>query len=45
MITHLFDKASQYLRTDAVFGVRDSLVVDMSGGQCAHDFVLEPAQA
>ena len=45
VITHLFDKASQYLRTDAVFGVRDSLVVDMSGGQCAHDFVLEPAQA
>ena len=28
-----------------VFGVRDSLVVDMSGDRCEYDFVLEAAQA
>ena len=41
VITHLFDQDSDYLDTDAVFGVRDSLVVDMSDGQCSYDFVLE----
>ncbi len=43
VITHLFDSESDYLDSDVVFGVRDSLVVDMSGGTCDYDFVLEPA--
>ncbi len=43
VITHLFDAESDYLDSDAVFGVRDSLVVDMSSGRCSYDFVLEPA--
>ena len=43
VITHLFDSQSDYLDSDAVFGVRDSLIVDMSSGECEYDFVLEPA--
>jgi len=42
VITHLFDADSEYLDSDAVFGVRDSLIVDMSHGECTYDFVLEP---
>lgn len=42
VITHLFDKESPYLDGDAVFGVRDSLVVDMSDGTCEYDFYLGP---
>jgi catechol 1,2-dioxygenase len=42
VITHLFDAGSDYLDSDAVFGVRPSLVVDMAGGTCEYDFVLEP---
>lgn len=42
VITHVFDSASDYLDSDAVFGVRDSLVVDMSRGEATFDFVLEP---
>jgi hydroxyquinol 1,2-dioxygenase len=38
LITHLFDAASGYLDSDAVFGVRDSLVVpfaaDGDTGSC-----------
>jgi len=47
VITHLFDSESNYLHSDAVFGVRDSLVVDMTSGECEFDFVLapEPVQA
>ena len=41
VITHLFDSESDYLDSDAVFGVRDSLVVNMSGGTCEFDFVLQ----
>jgi len=41
VITHLFDSDSDYLDSDAVFGVRDSLIVDMSGGECDFDFVLD----
>lgn len=41
VITQLFDAASDYLDSDAVFGVRDSLVVDISGDRCEYDFVLE----
>lgn len=43
VITHLFDRDSDFLDSDVVFGVRDSLVVDMNGGRCDYDFVLEPA--
>lgn len=42
VITHLFDKGSDYLDSDTVFGVRNSLVVDMSGDTVDYDFVLEP---
>lgn len=41
VITHLFDADSEYLDSDAVFGVRDSLVVDMNNGECVYDFVLD----
>jgi hydroxyquinol 1,2-dioxygenase len=41
VITHLFDSASRYLDSDAVFGVRPSLIVDMSDGVCEYDFVIE----
>lgn len=39
--THVFDSESDYLESDAVFGVRPSLVVDMTGGSAEFDFVLE----
>ena len=42
VITHVFDAASPHLATDAVFGVRDSLVVDFSSGETFFDFVLDP---
>jgi protocatechuate 3,4-dioxygenase beta subunit len=42
IITHLFDRESAHLDSDAVFGVRDGLVVDMSGAEVAFDFVMEP---
>ncbi|HET6952227.1 MAG TPA: dioxygenase [Acidimicrobiales bacterium] len=42
VITHVFDRASAYLDSDAVFGVRDSLVVGMDGGTARFDPVLEP---
>jgi hydroxyquinol 1,2-dioxygenase len=41
VITHVFDANSPYLGSDAVFGVRDSLIVDMSSGQASFDFVLD----
>lgn len=40
VITHLFDSESDYIQSDAVFGVRDSLVVDMSAGACEFNFEL-----
>jgi hydroxyquinol 1,2-dioxygenase len=42
IITHLFDAQSDYLDSDAVFGVRGSLVVDMSGDEVEYDLVVEP---
>jgi protocatechuate 3,4-dioxygenase beta subunit len=51
LTTHLFDAESPYLDSDAVFGVRDSLVVpfttDPASGElaAAFDFKLEPAAA
>ncbi len=41
VITHLFDSNSKYLESDAVFGVRPSLIVDMSKAEVAYDFVLD----
>ncbi len=41
IITHLFDAGSEHLDSDPVFGVRDSLVVDMSGDTVDYDFVVE----
>jgi hypothetical protein len=41
LVTHIFDAKSPWLGSDAVFGVRDSLIVPMDGGECAFDFVLE----
>ncbi len=43
LTTHLFDRPSPRLDADVVFGVRPSLVIDMSGGEAHFDFVLEPA--
>jgi protocatechuate 3,4-dioxygenase beta subunit len=46
--THFFDSKSEYLDTDAVFGVRDSLILDFeerAGGDLAatFDITLTPA--
>jgi protocatechuate 3,4-dioxygenase beta subunit len=48
LVTHLFVRGDVYLDSDAVFGVKDSLVVDFkksgSGEWSAHyDFVLRPS--
>lgn len=43
IVTHLFDRDSPYLDSDTVFGVRDGLLVDMSGPEVHFDFVLERA--
>ncbi len=48
LITHVFRKGDQYLASDAVFGVRESLVTDwlqLTDGsyQLDFDFVLNPA--
>jgi hydroxyquinol 1,2-dioxygenase len=45
LITHVFDRASDYLDSDAVFGVRPSLIVDMDGGEARFDPVLARAPA
>lgn len=51
LTTHLFTKGDKYLDSDAVFGVKDSLIVDFrkknAAGEstCRYDFVLKPAQA
>jgi hydroxyquinol 1,2-dioxygenase len=42
LITHVFDAASRRLNSDAVFGTRPSLVVDMSSAIARFDVVLEP---
>ncbi|MGQ0618080.1 MAG: dioxygenase family protein [Acidimicrobiia bacterium] len=41
LVTHVFDAASPWLKSDAVFGVRESLAVPMEGGECSFDVVLE----
>ncbi len=51
LTTHLFTKGDKYLDSDAVFGVKDSLIVDFrkknAAGEstCRYDFVLKPAKA
>ena len=49
LVTHLFVRGGEHLDSDAVFGVKDSLVVDFKnnakGEYTAHyDFVLKPAR-
>lgn len=39
--THLFDAKSSYLNNDVVFGVRESLIINMDNGKCYYDFVLD----
>jgi protocatechuate 3,4-dioxygenase beta subunit len=41
LITHAFDADSPNLRQDAVFGVRESLIVDMNNGSAVFDLVLD----
>lgn len=43
VVTHAFDATSAHLADDTVFGVRSSLVVDLSQGEATFDVVLEPA--
>jgi len=50
LITHVFRAGDQYLDSDAVFGVRQSLVADWvrqpgGGYRLDYDFVLNPASA
>lgn len=50
LITHIFREGGEYLDSDAVFGVRGSLIVDwprQEGGfhTLDHDFVLNPVAA
>jgi catechol 1,2-dioxygenase len=49
LTTHLFDRESDYLDSDAVFGVKDSLIKDFVPVEdgtllCEHDFVLHRAE-
>ena len=41
--THAFDAGSKWLESDAVFGVRKSLIVDMEDGEATFDVVLDRA--
>jgi catechol 1,2-dioxygenase len=41
LITHVFDASSAHLRSDAVFGVRESLVIPMDRGDATFDLVLD----
>ena len=48
LVTHIFVKGDPYLGSDAVFGVKQSLIVDFKktkagGYECRYDFVLKPA--
>ena len=48
LVTHLFVKGDKYLDSDAVFGVKESLIVNfrkIAAGvaECRYDFVLKPA--
>ncbi len=41
LITHAFDADSPHLGRDAVFGVRESLIIDMNGGRATFNVVLD----
>jgi hydroxyquinol 1,2-dioxygenase len=41
LITHAFDADSPHLDGDAVFGVRESLIIDMNNGSAVFDLVLD----
>ena len=48
LVTHLFVKGDKYLDSDAVFGVKESLIVNFrknaaGTAECKYDFVLKPA--
>jgi len=43
LVTHLFVKGDKYLDSDAVFGVRSSLIVNMEDGEATFDVVLDRA--
>jgi protocatechuate 3,4-dioxygenase beta subunit len=43
LVTHVFDRTSPYLDTDAVFAVHPSLVADLDQGECTFDLVLQAA--
>lgn len=48
LVTHLFTKGDKYLDSDAVFGVKESLIVDFRKGasgeyEASYDFVLKAA--
>ena len=50
LTTHLFDRDSDYLDSDTVFGVKESLISDFVRGEdgvlrCERDFVLRRAGA
>jgi catechol 1,2-dioxygenase len=45
LITHLFDADSKHLHSDAVFGVRESLIVRMDQTEASFDLVLDPTDA
>lgn len=50
LVTHLFVKGDKYLDSDAVFGVKESLIVNFRKNaagvaECRYDFVLKPAKA
>ena len=47
-MTHLFVKGGEFLDSDAVFGVKRSLIVDFTKNEageydCRYDFVLKPS--
>jgi hydroxyquinol 1,2-dioxygenase len=49
LVTHLFVKGDKYLDSDAVFGVKESLIVNFRKNkagvaECKYDFVLKPAK-
>ena len=49
LVTHIFVKGDQYLDSDAVFGVKESLIIDFKKNakgewEVGYDFVLKPAK-
>lgn len=49
LVTHLFVKGDKYLDSDAVFGVKESLIVNFRKNkagvaECKYDFVLKPVK-